>query len=61
MLPLANSPGGHRLGVNGLAVDVDQSILYDRTPSVAVRETHLIESAGTPAVATVSFAPGISI
>lgn len=28
MLPLANSPGGHRLGVNGLAVDSDQSILY---------------------------------
>ncbi|KAK0109790.1 hypothetical protein ONS95_002464 [Cadophora gregata] len=28
VLPLANSPGGHRLGVNGLAVDRDQSILY---------------------------------
>ncbi|CAL3962511.1 unnamed protein product [Diplocarpon coronariae] len=28
VLPLANSPGGHRLGVNGLAVDSDQSILY---------------------------------
>jgi hypothetical protein len=28
VLPLANSPGGHRLGVNGLAVDKDQSILY---------------------------------
>lgn len=27
VLPLANSPGGHRLGVNGLAVDADQSIL----------------------------------
>jgi hypothetical protein len=27
VLPLANSPGGHRLGVNGLAVDCDQSIL----------------------------------
>ena len=27
VLPLANSPGGHRLGVNGLAVDSDQSIL----------------------------------
>lgn len=29
VLPLANSPGGHRLGVNGLAVDSDQSILYE--------------------------------
>ncbi|RAL67183.1 hypothetical protein DID88_007960 [Monilinia fructigena] len=28
VLPLANSPGGHRLGVNGLAVDSEQSILY---------------------------------
>ncbi|TVY85047.1 UBP9-binding protein [Lachnellula suecica] len=28
VLPLANSPGGHRLGVNGLAVDSDQAILY---------------------------------
>jgi hypothetical protein len=27
VLPLANSPGGHRLGVNGLAVDSDHSIL----------------------------------
>ncbi|KAI9731337.1 MAG: hypothetical protein M1834_005240 [Cirrosporium novae-zelandiae] len=28
VLPLANTPGGHRLGVNGLAVDPDHSILY---------------------------------
>ncbi|KAH0559484.1 hypothetical protein GP486_004004 [Trichoglossum hirsutum] len=28
VLPLANSSGGHRLGVNGLAVDGDQSVLY---------------------------------
>ncbi|KAI9821832.1 MAG: hypothetical protein M1827_002414 [Pycnora praestabilis] len=28
VLPLANSPGGHRLGVNGLAVDSDNSLLY---------------------------------
>ncbi|KAK5111834.1 hypothetical protein LTR85_011732 [Meristemomyces frigidus] len=28
VLPLANSAGGHRLGVNGLAVDCDNSILY---------------------------------
>lgn len=27
VLPLANSPGGHRLGVNGLAVDAERSIL----------------------------------
>lgn len=27
VLPLANSPGGHRLGVNGLAVDNENSIL----------------------------------
>ncbi|RAH44423.1 Pkinase-domain-containing protein [Aspergillus brunneoviolaceus CBS 621.78] len=28
VLPLPDAPGGHRLGVNGLAVDPDQSILY---------------------------------
>ncbi|KAF1944543.1 WD40 repeat-like protein [Clathrospora elynae] len=28
VLPLANSAGGHRLGVNGLAVDPQKSILY---------------------------------
>ncbi|KAI9761020.1 MAG: S-adenosylmethionine transporter [Chaenotheca gracillima] len=28
VLPLADSPNGHRLGVNGLAVDSDRSILY---------------------------------
>ncbi|KAK5129332.1 hypothetical protein LTR08_003590 [Meristemomyces frigidus] len=28
VLPLADSAGGHRLGVNGLAVDSDNSILY---------------------------------
>lgn len=28
VLPLANSAGGHRLGVNGLAVDPQNSILY---------------------------------
>ncbi|TAQ85557.1 hypothetical protein B7494_g6106 [Chlorociboria aeruginascens] len=28
VLALANSPGGHRLGVNGLAVDSENSILY---------------------------------
>ncbi|KEF55592.1 uncharacterized protein A1O9_08342 [Exophiala aquamarina CBS 119918] len=28
VLPLASSPGGHRLGVNGLAFDEDRSILY---------------------------------
>ncbi|EMC91801.1 hypothetical protein BAUCODRAFT_305390 [Baudoinia panamericana UAMH 10762] len=28
VLPLAKSTGGHRLGVNGLAVDSDNSILY---------------------------------
>ena len=27
VLPLENSPGGHRLGVNGLAIDIDRSIL----------------------------------
>lgn len=27
VLPLANSSGGHRLGVNGLAIDVKRSIL----------------------------------
>ncbi|KIW81880.1 hypothetical protein Z517_04906 [Fonsecaea pedrosoi CBS 271.37] len=28
VLPLASTPGGHRLGVNGLAFDDDRSILY---------------------------------
>lgn len=28
VLPLASSAGGHRLGVNGLAIDTDRSILY---------------------------------
>ncbi|RAL13994.1 Pkinase-domain-containing protein [Aspergillus homomorphus CBS 101889] len=28
VLPLPDAPGGHRLGVNGLAVDPDSSILY---------------------------------
>ncbi|OAL29984.1 hypothetical protein AYO22_01890 [Fonsecaea multimorphosa] len=28
VLPLASTPGGHRLGVNGLAFDEDRSILY---------------------------------
>ena len=35
VLPLANSPGGHRLGVNGLAVDSDRSILSVRSPPQA--------------------------
>ena len=30
VLPLASSPGGHRLGVNGLAFDEHASILYDK-------------------------------
>ncbi len=38
VLPLANSPGGHRLGVNGLAVDSDQSILYDN-PRLPIPDT----------------------
>jgi hypothetical protein len=28
VLPLASTPGGHRLGVNGLAFDQERSILY---------------------------------
>lgn len=28
VLPLAGASAGHRLGVNGLAVDQDRSILY---------------------------------
>ena len=31
VLPLADSPGGHRLGINGLAVDSDQSVLWVNT------------------------------
>jgi hypothetical protein len=29
VLPLPDAPGGHRLGVNGLAVDADGSTLYN--------------------------------
>lgn len=29
VLPLPNSTGGHRLGVNGLAVDSGSSVLYE--------------------------------
>lgn len=32
VLPLANSAGGHRLGVNGLAVDPTDAILYGAFP-----------------------------
>ena len=39
MLPLANSAGGHRLGVNGLAVDPQNSILYVPASSIAARAT----------------------
>jgi hypothetical protein len=31
VIPLANSLGGHRLGVNGLALDHERSILYVQT------------------------------
>ena len=39
VLPLANSPGGHRLGVNGLAIDQDRSILFVtlRLPDYCIR------------------------
>lgn len=30
VLPLASSPGGHRLGVNGLALDEQASILCEQ-------------------------------
>lgn len=30
VLPLAKAAGGHRLGVNGLAVDPNNAILYVR-------------------------------
>lgn len=29
VLPLADSPGGHLLGVNGLAIDPARSLLYE--------------------------------
>lgn len=37
VLPLANSAGGHRLGVNGLAVDPANSILYVTCAAVVGR------------------------
>lgn len=57
VLPLANSPGGHRLGVNGLAVDRDQSILYVMLYLVQeVRHSHGVD---TPEDEMVPFAHGI--
>ncbi|KAF2745496.1 WD repeat protein-like protein [Sporormia fimetaria CBS 119925] len=43
VLPLANSAGGHRLGVNGLAVDAANSILYSggRDGVVCTWDLHL--------------------
>ncbi|KAL0261160.1 hypothetical protein SLS55_004856 [Diplodia seriata] len=43
VLPLANSAGGHRLGVNGLAVDPYNSILYSggRDGVICAWDTHL--------------------
>ncbi|KAF2869775.1 hypothetical protein BDV95DRAFT_576313 [Massariosphaeria phaeospora] len=43
VLPLANSAGGHRLGVNGLAVDAANSILYSggRDGVVCAWDLHL--------------------
>jgi len=43
VLPLANSAGGHRLGVNGLAVDPANSILYSggRDGTICAWDLHL--------------------
>ena len=38
VLPLANQIDGHRLGVNGLAVDSDGSILYATARAVVKSE-----------------------
>ena len=43
VLPLANSPGGHRLGVNGLAVDSDRSILFASTLPAAQSSTLTVD------------------
>ena len=42
VLPLANQTGGHRLGVNGLAVDEANSILYGSPPTNKRRRRGLI-------------------
>ncbi|KAF2842225.1 WD40 repeat-like protein [Patellaria atrata CBS 101060] len=49
VLPLANSAGGHRLGVNGLAVDPDNSILYSggRDGVICAWNLHLDLNSGT--------------
>ncbi|PSK48403.1 UBP9-binding protein bun107 [Elsinoe australis] len=43
VLPLAKSAGGHRLGVNGLAIDATNSILYSggRDGVICAWDTHL--------------------
>ncbi|EPE25771.1 WD40 repeat-like protein [Glarea lozoyensis ATCC 20868] len=51
VLPLANSPGGHRLGVNGLAVDSENSILYSggRDGAICAWDLNLdLKSSATP-------------
>lgn len=66
VLPLANQKGGHRLGVNGLAIDTDSSVLY-AIPARGLHvlpityRTRLVNShVDIPAAATASFAPGTS-
>ncbi|KAF7194853.1 hypothetical protein HII31_03813 [Pseudocercospora fuligena] len=50
VLPLANSAGGHRLGVNGLAVDPTNSLLYSggRDGVICAWDTHLNLQNATP-------------
>lgn len=59
MLPLANFSEGHRLGVNGLAVDTEQPILWVLV--YALLAYHVHNPSGIAAVETESSAPGISM
>lgn len=63
VLPLANSPGGHRLGVNGLAVDSKRSVLCDKPfpPDTGI-DDHVMftKLTGTLAAETVLSVPGTS-
>lgn len=63
-MPLANSPGGHRLGVNGLAVDAQQSILYVGLMAFTLLNYTQLDAdkrAGTREAAMVPFAHGTLI
>jgi hypothetical protein len=58
-LPLAKKAGGHRLGINGLAVDEDNSILCDVPQKHGYPPTD--NAKGTLVAGMAQFVLGISI